>query len=295
MRRVAPSNTLPTGEVDLHYQSVGKGESVVLIHGLGANLAFWFLSAVRVLAVNYRVITYDLRGHGKSSMPPQGYRLDDMIVDLSSLLDHLQIERCHIVGHSFGARIALLYSIRFPERVRSLTVADTQLSVLQPRLRLREWSYWQEWRTQLLNIGVTPPDDNEVLSFKLLAWLNQHSLDVTLSGVARSSHKRPSLRNRNMGTRGSVLWERLLATTTAERDFEDDHAIQVEGLRGIKAPTLAAYGEVSHCMPTGRKLPALISACDLKVVPRAGHFHPATRPKIFLHILQAFLLQHTSP
>lgn len=294
MSTQALDSTLQVGGVNLHYQTVGRGEDVVLIHGLGANLAFWFLGVARVLANDYRVITYDLRGHGRSSMPARGYRLDDMTADLDALLNHLGVDRCHVVGHSFGARIGLLYSISRPSMVKSLTVADTQLSALQPRLRLREWAYWSEWRRQLQDLGIEPPDDNEYLTFKLLAWMNQHSLDATLGGLARRINRRPSLKSRNMGKKGTLLWQKLLETTTAGSEFEEDDLIQVQGLRRIQAPTLAVYGEHSHCMPTALKLRQIVPGCELRIVPKAGHFHPATRPKIFMHMLESFLRSHSS-
>jgi len=111
----------------IHYESAGQGEAVVLIHGLGANLAFWFMTIGRHLAQQYRVITYDLRGHGASSITPRGYMLPNMVEDLVQLLDHLGVQRAHIVGHSFGARVALAFTILQPQRVMSLTIADTQL------------------------------------------------------------------------------------------------------------------------------------------------------------------------
>src|SRR5579871_4134311 len=91
----------------LHYQRTGHGEDLVMIHGLTGNLAVWHLKIVPMLFDDYRVLTYDLRGHGYSEVPATGYSADDMAGDLTDLLDALDIERAHLVGHSFGADIAL--------------------------------------------------------------------------------------------------------------------------------------------------------------------------------------------
>ncbi|GGH57398.1 hypothetical protein GCM10011341_26760 [Frigidibacter albus] len=161
----------------MNYQLVGAdlrpGQApVAMIHGLGANLAFWYLGAVRHLAADMPILLHDLRGHGASSMPPSHYQLHDLADDFAALLDHLQIDRAHVVGHSHGARVALAFAIAHPERVASLTVADTQLRALQRPMRLADWPHWPRWKAELAGQGVTsfPPEDAEI-DFRLLADL----------------------------------------------------------------------------------------------------------------------------
>src|ERR671924_1491508 len=102
----------------LHYMSVGEGPDVVLIHGLTSNLAFWYPRIVAKLAPRYRVTLCDLRGHGFSGMPRNGYTTRSLALDLKTLLDHLEIEYAFIIGHSFGATVALNFAVLYPERVR---------------------------------------------------------------------------------------------------------------------------------------------------------------------------------
>jgi pimeloyl-ACP methyl ester carboxylesterase len=169
--------TLTHADLALNYQLIGPdltpaSPPVALIHGLGANLAFWYLGAMRHLGRDKTLLLHDLRGHGASSMPERGYGLTQMVEDFRRLLDHLGILRAHVVGHSHGARIALLFALRYPERVESLTLADTQLRALQPPMTLGEWPHWQTWKADLGARGVTsfPPED-AVIDFKLLAEL----------------------------------------------------------------------------------------------------------------------------
>ena len=123
--------------VRLHYQQLscerthGEVEDVVLIHGLAANLAFWYLQIGHALARNYRVTMYDLRGHGRSSMPQQGYTPAEQAEDLRQLLDHLGIGRAHFIAHSFGGTIALNLACEQPQRFRSLTIADTHIAAIR--------------------------------------------------------------------------------------------------------------------------------------------------------------------
>jgi pimeloyl-ACP methyl ester carboxylesterase len=278
----------------LHYQSAGDGDAVVLIHGLGANLAFWFMSIGRTLARRYRIITYDLRGHGASAMPRRGYQLSDMVADLLVLLDHLGVQRAHIVGHSFGARVGLAFTVTHPERVATLTVADTQLRCLQAPVSLREWPHWPKWRAELEAQGHTGlPDDREVITFELLAHFNQIAPGLANTGAQRK-RVGPSLRRRDMGRRGGARWTHLMSQTSAREEFSDERPLTVETIRSIRAPTLAVFGELSHCMPSLERLRQLLPGCQVAIVPDAGHFHPAVKPVRFARILDSFLTQHAS-
>ena len=72
-------------DVNLHYWQVGQGSDLVLLHGLTGNLAVWHFTLVPKLRHQYRLLTYDLRGHGRSERPAAGYGVDDMVADLAAL------------------------------------------------------------------------------------------------------------------------------------------------------------------------------------------------------------------
>lgn len=172
---------LTHADLKLNYQLIGPAPTpetppVSLIHGLGANMAFWYLGALRHLGRDQTILLHDLRGHGASSMPLRGYGLDEMAEDFRLLLDELGIERTHVVGHSHGARVALAFALLHPDRVESLTLADTQIRALQEPMTLGDWPHWPEWKADLATRGVTqfPPEDS-VIDFKLLAELGPRS------------------------------------------------------------------------------------------------------------------------
>src|SRR5690348_12412845 len=141
-----PKTTLRSG-VTLHYQQVGQGPDMVMIHGLTGNLAVWHLKIAPMLWDHFRITTYDLRGHGYSDAPPTGYTPDDMAEDLSELMDALDIERAFLVGHSYGADVALYFAHRFPSRVREAVAIEAALPAMI-HIRSREdwegWSYWTD-------------------------------------------------------------------------------------------------------------------------------------------------------
>ena len=82
--------------VDLHYWTVGEGPDIVMLHGLGGNLAIWHMHVVPLLRERYRLTTFDMRGHGRSGMPPTGYTTRDIAEDVRCLMDELGIEKAHL-------------------------------------------------------------------------------------------------------------------------------------------------------------------------------------------------------
>lgn len=109
---------------NLHAESVGEGEDVILIHALGLSGDAWW-QQVADLARGYRVLTYDVRGHGRSDRPPGPYSLDLFAEDLRALIEALGVRRAHVVGLSLGGMIAQTYALRYAGRLHSLVLCDT--------------------------------------------------------------------------------------------------------------------------------------------------------------------------
>jgi pimeloyl-ACP methyl ester carboxylesterase len=274
-----------TSEVKLNYMQLGSGENLVLIHGLGANLSFWYFGSARLLARTHNLLMYDLRGHGRSSMPREGYGLPQMVRDLVELLDFLQVDRADIAGHSFGGRVAMAFAALHPDRVRNLIVADTQIGALQPPVRLSEWSHWGRWKAELEARGLQDlPSDESFISHKLLARFSQAHCNIANQGRARIS-----LRTRDMGEKGLERWQELMTYTSAGRDFEDESLLVPSILETISAPTLLAFGKFSHCLPTADRLLDCLPNARLIIIPGAGHFFPIVKPAFFVRVIEAFL------
>ncbi|MES2402264.1 MAG: alpha/beta fold hydrolase [Pseudomonadota bacterium] len=97
------------------YSVYGSGAPVVLIHGVGMEQAAW-TAQVEALAAGYQLVVYDMFGHGKSRVPPEGVTLADYADQLSDLLDHLGIAAANVIGHSMGALVALEFALGRPHR-----------------------------------------------------------------------------------------------------------------------------------------------------------------------------------
>jgi pimeloyl-ACP methyl ester carboxylesterase len=112
------------GEFDgTAYSVAGEGEALVLIHGVGMNRRVW-APQVEALQAHFRVITYDMLGHGASRLPGTTPQLEEYAAQLLALLDHFDIGAAHVVGHSMGSLIALEFALRYPARVSSVTALN---------------------------------------------------------------------------------------------------------------------------------------------------------------------------
>jgi 3-oxoadipate enol-lactonase len=127
--------------ITVHYESRGVGDPLLFIHGLGSRASDWAFQ-VDHFSPNYRVITYDVRGHGESERPAGPYTMEIFARDARSLLDHLGISSAHVVGVSMGGMIAFQLAVDDPSVVRSL-VAVNSLPELKPRRIGEHIQLWQ--------------------------------------------------------------------------------------------------------------------------------------------------------
>lgn len=107
-----------------YFEDVGAGEPLVLICGLSADLQVWRFQ-VAELSKTFRVITFDNRGAGRSSVPDEPYSITQMADDLLALLNHLEIPAANLLGWSMGGVIAQSCALASPGRVRRLLLLNT--------------------------------------------------------------------------------------------------------------------------------------------------------------------------
>lgn len=111
-------------DCQLYYEVHGTGDPLLLVAGLGGAGAYW-APQVPEFSKHYRVILHDHRGTGQSDHSRITYSVDQMTADLLGLMDALEIERAHFVGHSTGGAIGQIMAIEHPERLRSLVIASS--------------------------------------------------------------------------------------------------------------------------------------------------------------------------
>ncbi|MBV5260524.1 alpha/beta hydrolase [Synechococcus moorigangaii CMS01] len=118
-KHTAQINGLPLSYYEWH----PGGEPVVLLHGLADHGLVW-ASLGDSLGEKYHVIALDLRGHGDSGKPQTGYTFADYSADLDGICKHFGWSKVHLLGHSWGAKIAAVWATQNPSKVKSLILAD---------------------------------------------------------------------------------------------------------------------------------------------------------------------------
>jgi pimeloyl-ACP methyl ester carboxylesterase len=270
-----PKATLRSG-LRIHYQQVGEGPDLVLIHGLTGNLAVWHLRIVPELAEHFRVLTYDLRGHGHSDTPSSGYTLDAMAEDLLELLDELELERPLVAGHSYGADIALYHALHQPDRLWEAIAIEAALPALEENRAHEGWVGWSYWARALEEAGhPVPAAKRSDLRYMIRATIDLPKQWGPLKGLPRNP--------------GPLL--RLLDETTLARDYRQVGTLTLDRVASIHTPVVLMYTEHSAFIDTFEFLNQELPNAQPVLLPSTewGHFGPLEQPDLVARHIAARL------
>ena len=126
------------GNAKIYYEDVGQGEPIFTNHGVAEDASYWSEPGVTAaLAEQYRVISIDMRGHGRTVIEgdPKGFDEITMGDDFTALADHLGFGKFHILSHATGGMYAARYGIRHSDRLFSLMLTDTGSETLPTMYR----------------------------------------------------------------------------------------------------------------------------------------------------------------
>jgi pimeloyl-ACP methyl ester carboxylesterase len=236
--------TVNASGADIHYQVLGEGPVIVMIHGLLlGNMATWYFGAAASLAKSHRVIVYDLRGHGMSGKAKEGYNLLTMVEDLRQLMEHEGVGETALIGHSYGSLIALHFARLYPERVRKMVMVEGPL----PPSRGMQMDEFQAL-TQSEMMSALPED-----------------LQAMIANSGRQGRK--MLERLHFLTQETDLLEEL----RNERDFEDAE------LAALTMPVQLIYGRHSQLKDVADRLNDKIEQAELHWLD-GGHYLPSERP-----------------
>ena len=244
----------------------GDGELVFFLHGIGGNRRHWD-AQLAFFSSRYRAAAWDARGYGDSDDYEGPLEFSTFSADLVRVLDHLGAEGAHVVGLSMGGRIARDFALQHPERVRSLTLANTSpgFGALSPD----QVKAFLDARRAPLLAGKTPAELAPELARKLAGPQASHAaLDALVDSISRL-HKESYLK-------------------TLEASVSQDRAAPVERLR---VPTLVITSEHDRIYPppVARAMAARIPGAELVEIPGAGHLSNLEQPERFNAALSAFL------
>ena len=274
---------MPTAIVNggrVHFVQACEGdahgrEDLILVHGLAANIAFWYFKYACEFAKDYRVTVFDLRGHGRSEMTPSGYSPANLAQDMAGLMDRLNIQKAHVVAHSFGGVVAMNFALRHNERVHSLVLADTHIAAARRVKDTPEWVYGQTIQNILDANGFNLCTQDPFFGYKLLSRVAH--LQMQGGKVPDDLFELVHPLTSNTGGRTAAQWLRLMQNTSAEAELMGDDGLSLEALRRFRFPIIAMYGDRSPARLTGTELLDVWPHAEFRNVRNAGHFFPASR------------------
>jgi len=110
--------------IKISYEIHGEGYPLILLHGFSMYKEFWKWN-IKELSKEFKIITLDIRGCGKTDHPVEPYSMEELADDIRGLLDHLNLDKTHLGGHSFGGMIAQYFALNYPNRLNKLILMST--------------------------------------------------------------------------------------------------------------------------------------------------------------------------
>lgn len=166
MDDIAVSRIATTGPAISIRERPGGEPALLLLHGLASNARWWDLVG-RELAPAHRVVAPDLRGHGESDRPQAEYDFDTVVADLEEVVSALGITPLVVVGHSWGASVALAYAVAAPQETLGVVCVDGGATDLKPY-------FGPSW--EVARRTMRPPDIDGITPAALLAWMEASPL-----------------------------------------------------------------------------------------------------------------------
>jgi 3-oxoadipate enol-lactonase len=163
--------TIRVNQIEIYYEIYGKGEPLLLIHGLGSSLRDWE-KQIPVFERHFQVIAPDMRGHGRSDKPPGPYSVSQISDDISQLMEALGIPRFDILGISMGGMVAYQMAVNFPHRIQRLIAANCSPELLVRSFKERLIVWQRELIVRLIGMRKM----GEVLSKRLFIKPEQEEL-----------------------------------------------------------------------------------------------------------------------
>lgn len=258
------TNRMRVGDAELAYRWDGPADGPVLVlsNSLMSNLSMWD-DTVPALVDTYRVLRYDKRGHGQSTVTPGPYSIASLSADLIGLMDALGIAKAHVAGLSMGGMISQYVGANHPDRVLSLGLCNTA-SEMPPR------NLWEE-RIALARQGGTAA----LVDGTVQRWFRAGFIDKSPAKIA-------TVRAMILATTA----DGYIANASAVRDMA-----QTTMLLKIKAPTLIMTGrqDPACTVAQGEVLHRMIDGSRYLIIEDAAHLSNIEQPEVFNRNLRGFL------
>ena len=248
--------------MQLHYQTLGQGQPLVLLHGLFGSADNWG-NIAKHFAQHYQVISVDLRNHGRSPHnDSQTY--PEMADDLSALCDALGLEQIYLLGHSLGGKVAMQFATQYPQKVSKLIVVDMAMRAYRDRY------------TQLM--------DN-MLAVNLTQMASRNEVDKALADAIPNVRVRQFLLTNLVKNEGQLQWRINLPALKA------NYATLIAAVNvHFDQPSLFIRGERSDYVSERdiTELQQHFPQAQFVTLP-TDHWVHAEQPQLFIQTVESFL------
>jgi len=224
------------GNARIYYEDVGSGEPIIANHGLGEDCCYWSETGITdKLAEQYRVISMDMRGHGRTVVDgaPYGYDADTMGNDFGALADYLGLDKFHMLTHATGGMAGVRYAMTHSDRLLSLMLTDTG-SATRPQMPGMEDMTEAEMQRLRREAAKAPIPSHEERVAQVRANPGPFLFKMA---------EHPECENLWKIFEGFMQRADPQATKDFRLSFYTDPDPRIEGLRNITCPTLVLLGE----------------------------------------------------
>lgn len=256
---------MQVGNVKINVRQWGRGETVFLVHGLGACSSLW-IHQIPTLIPRYNVVAIDLRGFGRSDKPQvrDAYSIELMANDVIGVCEVLNISSIHYLGVSMGGFIGQMVALKAPELCRSLILGHTAcefgipLEILESRMAALDSTSMDEYAKLVATQALAQPPDPVIEE-----WLCEMIANNDLTA-----------------------YKHVLAGALAEFDVR-------ESIKSIQQPTLVISGSDDRVIPpeNGAILHKQIPNSEYVLIDGVGHIGYAENPTVFNQHINTFLMQ----
>lgn len=253
----------------------GSGPALIFLHGTGGHLEA-FARNLRALGDRFRIVVYDLPGHGWSTLADDDLEISDYVGHLLGLMDALQISAAHLSGESLGGWVAAKFAAVYPERVSSLILNTPGGTMANPDVMERIRS--------LSQAAADDPSDERIRA--RLEWLMADTSSVTdeLVAIRQGVYSRPGF---------AESMRHLLCLQDPE--VRRRNLIADEELAAIDVPTLVIWTTDDPSGPpaAGLAMADKIKGAEFRLIEGAGHWPQWEQQQEFDALVVDFITRHT--
>ncbi|MFZ1008134.1 MAG: alpha/beta fold hydrolase [Candidatus Sulfotelmatobacter sp.] len=250
--------------VKIYWEETGQGTPVLLIMGLGWPSYMWYRSRP-LLAEQYRVITFDNRGAGRSDVPAGSYPISLMASDAAAVLDAAGVDSAHVYGVSMGGMITQEFALEYPKRVKSLILGCTASG--GPEAVRAE----PEVLEVLMRQGMTP--EEAALAINPYIYDKSTPKERIDEDLKIRLQWPPAAEGFTGQLQGIIMWEAY------------------SRISQIAAPTLVIHGDTDRLVPpaNGKMIAGRIAGAKLVLIPHASHIFSTDQPELSHRTVLEFL------